>query len=76
MVRRGRLNKLLLNSAYIRGECERAGIMPAILDTYISETYAQQNEDLIVEALLAPVLRRAGRRPTRAGLNFVLKIGI
>ena len=55
------MNKPLLNNAYIRGECERAGVTPAVLDTFISETYAQQNEDLIVEALLTPVLRRAGR---------------
>jgi len=53
------MNKVLLNNAFIRGECERNGVTPAILDTYICETYAQQNEDLIVEALLAPVLRRA-----------------
>ena len=72
----GSFEQASAQQCHIRGECERAGIMPAILDTYISETYAQQNEDLIVEALSTPVLRRAGRRPTRAGLNFVLKIGI
>jgi FkbM family methyltransferase len=51
----------LLNNAFIREECDRAGVPPAALDTYISETYAQRNEDLIVEALLVPVLARLGR---------------
>jgi len=66
------MNKVLLNNAFIRGECERNGVTPAILDTYICETYAQQNEDLIVEALLAPVLRRLGRPLTSV---FYIEIG-
>ena len=55
------MNKILLDNAFIRGECERNGVPPAVLDTYISETYAQRNEDLIVESLLTPLLRRLGR---------------
>ncbi len=55
------MEAIRLDNAFIRGECERNGVPPAVLDTYISETYAQRNEDLIVESLLAPVLRRLGR---------------
>ncbi|MFZ0846664.1 MAG: hypothetical protein WAM62_12805, partial [Pseudolabrys sp.] len=53
--------KILLQNGFVRNECERAGVPPAASDIFISETYAQQNEDLIVEALLIPVLHRAGR---------------
>jgi FkbM family methyltransferase len=55
------MNKMLLDNAFIRGECERSGVAPAALDTFICETYAQRNEDLIVESLLIPALRRLGR---------------
>ena len=55
------MNKMLLDNAFIRGECERNGVAPAALDTHICETYAQRNEDLIVESLLIPLLRRLGR---------------
>jgi FkbM family methyltransferase len=55
------MNKIALENEFIRSECRRAGVEPAALGTFIGETYAQQNEDLIVEALLAPVLRRLGR---------------
>jgi FkbM family methyltransferase len=55
------MDAIRLDNAFIRGECERIGVPPAVLDTYISETYAQRNEDLIVESLLAPVLRRLDR---------------
>ena len=43
------MNKVILNNAFIRGECELNGVNPAALDTDFSETYAQKNEDLIVE---------------------------
>ncbi|MES1265673.1 MAG: FkbM family methyltransferase, partial [Variovorax sp.] len=33
----------------------------AALETHICETYAQRNEDLVVEALLVPLLHRLGR---------------
>jgi len=57
------MNKIALENEFIRSECQRTGVAPAALSTFISETYAQQNEDLIVEALLMPVLRRLGRAP-------------
>lgn len=61
-----------LQNEFIRSECQRVGVAPAALDTFISETYAQRNEDLIVEALLMPVLRRQGRAPNTL---FFVEIG-
>ncbi len=66
------MNKIALENEFIRSECQRTGVAPAALNTFISETYAQQNEDLIVEALLMPVLRRLGRPPASI---FYFEIG-
>ena len=41
-----------INNPFIDYECQRAQIAPAPIATRVNETYAQCNEDLIVEALL------------------------
>jgi FkbM family methyltransferase len=51
----------MLRNAFIDHECARAQLAPAPIDTAIYETYAQCNEDLIVEALLRAAFLPLGR---------------
>ena len=46
---------------FVRHECARLGVEMAPIQTNIYESYAQCNEDLIVESLLRALTRRAGR---------------
>jgi Methyltransferase FkbM domain len=50
-----------VRNAFIEHECAQAQLPPAPIETAIYETYAQCNEDLIVEALLRARLLAAGR---------------
>jgi len=51
----------LLRNAFIDHECKQAQLTPAPIDTAIYETYAQCNEDLIVDALLRAAFLENGR---------------
>ncbi len=51
----------ILENPFIANECRRLGIERAPIKTNILETYAQCNEDLLVEAMLRAQTRRAGR---------------
>lgn len=53
--------KYTLDNGFITYECNRLAIEPAPIATSIQETYAQCNEDLIIEALLRAVMLRSGR---------------
>lgn len=50
-----------LQNSFIAHECQRLAIDPAPIATSIQETYAQCNEDLIIEALLRAMMLRSGR---------------
>lgn len=53
--------RYLVENVFVAHECSRNGTARAPIPTNIGETYAQCNEDLIVEAILREVMRKAGR---------------
>ena len=53
--------RMLVENAFINHGCKVLGIEKAPINTFVFETYAQCNEDLIVDAVLRAQLMRAGR---------------
>lgn len=47
------------NNLFLKHECERLGV--PVRDSLIVETYGQNNEGIIVEAALKPIMNLAGR---------------
>jgi hypothetical protein len=52
-----------MQNLFIAEECGRAGVSACLIETLVPETYSQAGEDLIVEALLAPVCAKAPPTP-------------
>src|ERR1700749_1135971 len=53
--------RMLVENVFINHGCQALGIEKAPINTFVQETYAQCNEDLIVDAVLRAQLTRAGR---------------
>jgi FkbM family methyltransferase len=53
--------RALVENPFINHACQVLEIEKAPINTFIHETYAQCNEDLIIEAMLRALLTRAGR---------------
>ncbi|HEY1942997.1 MAG TPA: FkbM family methyltransferase [Roseiarcus sp.] len=53
--------RYLFENPFINHECVQSGLEKAPIPTNICETYAQCNEDLMVESLLRALMRRSGR---------------
>jgi FkbM family methyltransferase len=53
--------RYLVENPFIQQECLRLGLEKAPIPTNMYESYAQCNEDILVEAMLRALTRRAGR---------------